>query len=363
MPAQQATSSLPSTNSARTPSNQSWTLTCSVPTIRSKPPSPNSSNQQRTPKLPVNPLSHLSLPLLLPLSIYYKTSTALRIDPHIKIFPASPSPLGGRIIFISATMHYTGAPLQTHVVVAKAGVDALSANVALEFGPRGITSNVIAPGPIGGTEGMERLARKEDIEGMGRRIPSGRWGTVREIADATVYLFSEAAGYVNGTVLVGESFLRLSLLGFQFIIFFKSGRCSSPPIVILFRIPSIDVFGLAGLVPILPGVTHPRTPYYSPTTLLTPPSRRRSLAHHVHEPRFRLPVPRLPARRRRRLGGQRDEEIEDLTVHLSGETVVRMRTLRLSKRGTYGLCTQGNALWIYGLNAPRGDSCQRGDMH
>ena len=51
---------------------------------------------------------------------------------------------------------------------------------------------------------MERLARKEDAaEGM-KSIPLGRWGTVREIADATVYLFSEAAGYVNGTTLVGE---------------------------------------------------------------------------------------------------------------------------------------------------------------
>ena len=120
-------------------------------------------------------------------------------------FPASPSPLGGRIIFISATFHYTGFPLQAHVSVAKAGVDALSSSVAIEFGPRGITSNVIAPGPIGGTEGMERLAKKEDAVAGKKQIPAGRWGTVREIADATVYLFSEAAGYINGATLVGES--------------------------------------------------------------------------------------------------------------------------------------------------------------
>lgn len=118
---------------------------------------------------------------------------------------ASPSPLGGRIIFISATLHYTGTPLQAHVGVAKAGVDALSNSVAIEFGPRGITSNIIAPGPIAGTEGMERLARKEDAAAGKKQIPLGRWGTVREIADATVYLFSEAAGYVTGTTLVGES--------------------------------------------------------------------------------------------------------------------------------------------------------------
>lgn len=54
---------------------------------------------------------------------------------------------------------------------------------------------------------MERLARKEDIAAHVKRIPSGRWGTVKEIADATVYLFSDAGNYVNGEVLVGESFL------------------------------------------------------------------------------------------------------------------------------------------------------------
>ncbi|KAK5151000.1 peroxisomal 2,4-dienoyl-CoA reductase-like protein SPS19 [Cryomyces antarcticus] len=113
-----------------------------------------------------------------------------------------PSGTGGRIIFVSATIHYTGLPLQTHVSVAKAGVDALAQAVAIEQGPRGITSNVIAPGPIGGTEGMERLARPEDLTASKKRIPAGRWGTVKEIADATVYLFSDAANYVNGETLV-----------------------------------------------------------------------------------------------------------------------------------------------------------------
>lgn len=66
----------------------------------------------------------------------------------------NPSPLGtgGRIIFVSATIHYRTMPFQTHVSVAKAGVDALSHSVAIEFGPLGVTSNIIAPGPIASTE-------------------------------------------------------------------------------------------------------------------------------------------------------------------------------------------------------------------
>lgn len=89
-------------------------------------------------------------------------------------------------------------------------MDALSAALAIELGPRGLTSNVVAPGPIAGTEGMERLARAEDVAGAMRLVPAGRWGSVRDIADATVWLFSGAAGFVNGAAVVGE--LRLPFL-------------------------------------------------------------------------------------------------------------------------------------------------------
>ncbi|KAK6211253.1 oxidoreductase [Colletotrichum tabaci] len=113
-------------------------------------------------------------------------------------------PSGGRIIFISATFHYTGMPYQAHVASAKAGVDALSASVALECGPRGVTSNVISPGGVEGTEGLQRLSSQASREsGQGcRQIPLGRYGSLREIADATVFLFGETGSYVTGHVLV-----------------------------------------------------------------------------------------------------------------------------------------------------------------
>lgn len=88
--------------------------------------------------------------------------------------------------------------------MAKAGVDALSNAIAIELGPRGLTSNVIAPGPIGATEGMERLAKTSDAATVASRVPSGRFGTVKEIADATIYLFSDTGNYVNGEALVGQ---------------------------------------------------------------------------------------------------------------------------------------------------------------
>ena len=87
-------------------------------------------------------------------------------------------------------------------MAAKAGVNALSNNLAIELGPQGVTSNVIAPGPIGDTEGMDRLTPAGDAENDAR-IPLGRKGSVKDIADATVYLFSDGANYVNGDVLIG----------------------------------------------------------------------------------------------------------------------------------------------------------------
>ncbi|KAF2235743.1 NAD(P)-binding protein [Viridothelium virens] len=135
----------------------------------------------------------------------------------------------GRIIFVSATLHYTGLPMQTHVSAAKAGIDALSASVGIEYGPRGLTSNIIAPGPIAGTEGMDRLATAGGMEKASKGVPIGRLGTVRDIADATVFLFSEAGGFVNAEVLVGEYCIPLRL----HLILFYSTMCYDLSIFVL----------------------------------------------------------------------------------------------------------------------------------
>ena len=91
----------------------------------------------------------------------------------------------GSILFVSATIHYRGTLLQAHVSAAKAAIDALSQVVAVEFGPFGVRSNVISPGGIEGTEGVERLMPKEFRDKSDSGIPLRRLGTVEEIADCT----------------------------------------------------------------------------------------------------------------------------------------------------------------------------------
>jgi peroxisomal 2,4-dienoyl-CoA reductase len=108
----------------------------------------------------------------------------------------------GQILNISATLHYIGTPLQLHVSAAKAGVDALTRNLAVEWGPYGIRVNGIAPGPIEDTEGMSRLVPEMVKEKLKKKIPLGRFGRIADIESAAVFLCSDAASFINGAVLV-----------------------------------------------------------------------------------------------------------------------------------------------------------------
>ncbi|SCV05295.1 LANO_0H04346g1_1 [Lachancea nothofagi CBS 11611] len=120
-------------------------------------------------------------------------NTAKACHPQLKISK-------GSILFVSATFHYYGVPFQCHVGAAKAGIDALSNALAVELGVSGIRSNCIAPGAIEGTEGMARLSGSANKEKMCSKIPLQRLGTTKDIAETTVFLFSDAAKYVTGTV-------------------------------------------------------------------------------------------------------------------------------------------------------------------
>jgi peroxisomal 2,4-dienoyl-CoA reductase len=108
----------------------------------------------------------------------------------------------GQILNISATLHYVGTPMQLHVSAAKAGVDALTRNLAVEWGRYGIRVNGVAPGPIEDTEGMKRLVPEPVKEKLLKNIPLGRFGRISDIEKAALFLCSDAAGFINGAILV-----------------------------------------------------------------------------------------------------------------------------------------------------------------
>ncbi len=108
----------------------------------------------------------------------------------------------GCLIFISAGMAYMPHAFQAHVGAAKAGIDMLMKNLALEWGPHGVRANSIVPGPIEGTEGMKRLLDPVQAQAFLEQVPLGRMGTVDDIGQAAVFLASPLAAYITGCVLV-----------------------------------------------------------------------------------------------------------------------------------------------------------------
>lgn len=109
---------------------------------------------------------------------------------------------GGAVVNISATLHYGGTPLQLHAASAKAGVDALTRTLAVEWGPLQIRVNAIAPGPVEGTEGLARLLPADLRARAERAIPLRRFADPQEIAASVLFLASRASSYTTGAVLV-----------------------------------------------------------------------------------------------------------------------------------------------------------------
>jgi NAD(P)-dependent dehydrogenase (short-subunit alcohol dehydrogenase family) len=105
----------------------------------------------------------------------------------------------GRIINISSQAGHVGIKRNAAYCASKGGVEALTKVLALEWGPRGITVNAVAPGFIRTTVNAEALDRQEFVEEVIARIPVGRAGTTTDVAAAVLFLASPAASFVNGT--------------------------------------------------------------------------------------------------------------------------------------------------------------------
>jgi 3-oxoacyl-[acyl-carrier protein] reductase len=105
----------------------------------------------------------------------------------------------GRIITVSSVGAYMGASGQANYAASKAGLIGLTRAVAREYGPRGITANVVAPGPID----TDMLATMPDArrDALAAQIPVGRIGTPAEVAAAITFLASDAAAFVTGAVV------------------------------------------------------------------------------------------------------------------------------------------------------------------
>jgi NAD(P)-dependent dehydrogenase (short-subunit alcohol dehydrogenase family) len=105
----------------------------------------------------------------------------------------------GRIVFISSVVGLSGGAGQVNYSSSKAAMVGMARSIARELGSRNITANVIAPGFIDTdmTRELSEARRKEILA----TVPLGRYGSVEDIAAATVYLVSDSGAYVSGAVI------------------------------------------------------------------------------------------------------------------------------------------------------------------
>lgn len=105
----------------------------------------------------------------------------------------------GRILNASSVVALYGNFGQTNYVATKAGLIGMTKTWARELGRKGITVNAVAPGFIS-TEMVEKMPENV-LQGMRDKVPCGRLGKPEEIASAYLFLASDEAAYINGTVL------------------------------------------------------------------------------------------------------------------------------------------------------------------
>lgn len=127
------------------------------------------------------------------------------------VFEAWQKDHGGAIVNISAPFQNQGVAMQSHVAAAKAGVDSLTRSCAVEFGRHGIRVNAVAPGSTAETEGMARFG--EAVPGSDHMLcPLGFMGEKRDIANAVLFLVSDAARYITGQVFAVDGGAGIDML-------------------------------------------------------------------------------------------------------------------------------------------------------
>ncbi|HZS99130.1 MAG TPA: SDR family oxidoreductase [Terriglobales bacterium] len=106
------------------------------------------------------------------------------------------------VLNITTTYTTTGSAYVVPSAVAKAGVQALTRSLAVEWGNRGIRMNAIAPGPIPTQGAFSRVLPHPGLETVALdRNPLHRFGTVEELANLAAFLVSDGSGYINGEVI------------------------------------------------------------------------------------------------------------------------------------------------------------------
>lgn len=108
---------------------------------------------------------------------------------------------GGKIIFTASLLTFQGGITVPGYAASKGGIGQLTKAFANEWGSKGINVNAIAPGYIRTDNTQALQDNKERHDSILERIPAGRWGEAQDFAGPVVFLASDAANYLHGTIV------------------------------------------------------------------------------------------------------------------------------------------------------------------
>src|SRR5215470_8521900 len=127
------------------------------------------------------------------------------------VLPAMVARRAGSIISISSISGLRGAPRRSIYAATKAALDGMTRAIAMEYGPRGIRANSVAPGVVETAMWKENLAKPGVAEAVLDVIPTRRISTPDEVADVVVFLASDAARAVTGEIIAADGGMRSTI--------------------------------------------------------------------------------------------------------------------------------------------------------
>jgi len=108
----------------------------------------------------------------------------------------------GNVLSIVTTYAWTGSAFVVPSAMGKAAVLAMTRSLAVEWGPKGVRLNAIAPGPFPTKGAWERLVPREDLASVWeQRNPLRRTGEHAELTNLVAYMLADESAYVNGEVV------------------------------------------------------------------------------------------------------------------------------------------------------------------